>query len=308
MQKIKLFFLFFVVTVIGCSEKPTPQSKHLADPKAIAESYVAEEAKKENNCEVKYRHQANGAIGDPKIDGIALIYTTGECKGGGNAFVNTLVVLEVKDGKANLVSEVHLASTEVSSVKSIAINSEGYLQLDVLTYGPNDPSCCPTTNKTIKFSLVNRTLTRLVEVGAENSPRQAPADVKRMQNDSPNNNKPKLIETKNKGSVLGSCRSVYNYAPIYTNGIYMRLISSPTKSDDERWANEQKAKQLQSMVKRGERRADYIYRKTSDLVPPSEMGDYFSAESNVGAELSQGHVNPQLVLQAFDYCDGVPLN
>lgn len=121
-------------------------------------------------------------------------------------------------------------------------------------------------------------------------------------------NQQKIVDVKNRGSVLGSCRSVFVYTPIYTNAIYMRLLNAPTKNQDERWANEQKANRLEQLVKRGERKGEYIYRKSSDLVPPSQMGDYFSAESKVGAELGRGQVNPQLVLQAFDYCNGVPLN
>lgn len=121
-------------------------------------------------------------------------------------------------------------------------------------------------------------------------------------------NSSKIVDTKNRGSTLGSCRAVFVYTPIYSNAIYMNLIGAPAKSQDERWANEQKAKQFNQLVQRGERKGEYINRKMTDLVPPSQNGDYFSAESKVGAELSRGQVNTQLVLQAFDYCNSVPLN
>lgn len=117
-----------------------------------------------------------------------------------------------------------------------------------------------------------------------------------------------FVDTSNKGAILGSCVAVYRYTPQYTNPTYVRLLRTPAKSEDGRWENEKKAKQLDAMVKAGERRGQYLNDNFSSLVPPSQIRDFMNAIGKVSGQLDI--YNPdktQSVMQAFDYCNRVSL-
>ncbi len=100
------------------------------------------------------------AFGDLNNDGkedAAVIVTI---SGGGSGNFRELAIMENQEGSPINLTSVDLGDRVI--INSITIES-GIITLDMITQGPNDPSCCPTQKEVIKYKLLNNQLEKLDE-------------------------------------------------------------------------------------------------------------------------------------------------
>jgi hypothetical protein len=74
------------------------------------------------------------------------------CNGGNNAQV-TLFVFDIDNGRARELSSIMLGATEVAGVDNI-IFTGSQIVLTALTFGADDPHCCPSQKRTLTFDYV----------------------------------------------------------------------------------------------------------------------------------------------------------
>ena len=124
---------------------------------ATIDAFIAKQAERLRGEE--YRDARKVASGDLTHDGVAetvVLYTI-EGQNGSNNYVQYLAVFA--RGKGGLVEVTHTAiggkmrrSIELKSVEDNAI------QLETLSYGPKDASCCPSVKGTTRYGLVGKML------------------------------------------------------------------------------------------------------------------------------------------------------
>ena len=91
---------------------------------------------------------------DKKEDAAVIVYSSG----GGTGTFRELAVVINKDGDPYYLTSTYLGDRV--KINSISINS-GIIILDITTHTPEDPMCCPTLNKIVKYELVEN---QLVEI------------------------------------------------------------------------------------------------------------------------------------------------
>jgi WD40 repeat protein len=95
------------------------------------------------------------ALGDLNGDGAADAAVVLVSNSGGSGSLVTLVAVLNDDGAPRSVDTASLGIN--TSVKSMTIES-GEITLNVLTFGTNDPNCCPTVEDTLEYELQGDTL------------------------------------------------------------------------------------------------------------------------------------------------------
>ena len=121
------------------------------------DSYIARQARQERGEE--YREARKVVVGDVNGDGVpdlVVLYTI-EGQRGTNNHVQYLAVFVRRE--SGLVALTH---TEVAGKSSRGVELDSVegnaIRLNTLSYGPNDPSCCPGVKGTTRYVLVEGTL------------------------------------------------------------------------------------------------------------------------------------------------------
>jgi non-ribosomal peptide synthetase component E (peptide arylation enzyme) len=136
----------------------TPSASALQDSDgSVIDFFIARQARRERGEE--YREARKVMVGELTGDGVpetVVLYTL-ESQGGTNNYVQYVAVFA--RGNRGLIPVTHTEvggkmrrSVELSSVDNNAI------QLATLSYGPKDPSCCPSVKGTTCYALVGRAL------------------------------------------------------------------------------------------------------------------------------------------------------
>lgn len=104
--------------------------------------------------ESKYKI-AFGDLNNDKKDDVAVIIFSNT--GGSGSWIDLAVILN-SNGEPTFIGSVSLGDrTRINSI----IIDKGIITLDIVTHGPEDPMCCPTLEKTVKYKLSEG---RLVEI------------------------------------------------------------------------------------------------------------------------------------------------
>ena len=143
----------FLVTVLILSAFnwaiPQDQDRDLASIR----SYIANQARRERGAE--YEDARKVMTGDLNGDGspeTVVLYTI-EGQRGSNNYIQYIAVFAPRHGRL-----VPIAHTAVGgkSYRSIELNSvdKQRVNLDTLSYGPKDASCCPSVKGTTSYALI----------------------------------------------------------------------------------------------------------------------------------------------------------
>ena len=147
----------FVTTALTlCLLSPVVSSNQDRDTATIR-SYIANQARRERGEE--YEDARKIMSGDLNGDGspeTVVLYTI-EGQRGSNNYIQYLAVFARHSSK--LVPIVH-AAVGGKSYRSIELNSvdNQRVNLDTLSYGPKDASCCPSNKGKTSYALVGRSL------------------------------------------------------------------------------------------------------------------------------------------------------
>ena len=123
--------------------------------KAVIDKFISAQAKRERGEE--YPDARKVVTGDLNGDGAAetvVLYTI-EGQNGSNRHVQYLAVFKRANG--NLV---FVARTSVSGNRDVELDSvsNGLINLTTMSYGKNDPSCCPSIKGKAWYKLVGAAL------------------------------------------------------------------------------------------------------------------------------------------------------
>lgn len=127
------------------------------DDTVTIEAYISRQARREKGEE--YREARKVVAGDLTHDGTpetVVLYTI-ESQGGRNLYIQYLAVFARRNGKLSPLAHVEVGGKSVRSVELTSIENNSIV-LDTMSYGPNDPQCCPTVKGATKYLLVGRTL------------------------------------------------------------------------------------------------------------------------------------------------------
>jgi hypothetical protein len=147
----------FVATVLTLSSfNPAILRDQDQDLTAIR-SYIANQARRERGEE--YEDARKIIAGDLNGDGspeTVVLYTI-EGQRGSNNYIQYVAVFERRKGQLAPIAHTAVGG---KSYRSIELNSvdKQRVNLDTLSYGPKDASCCPSIEGTTSYALVGRTL------------------------------------------------------------------------------------------------------------------------------------------------------
>lgn len=141
--------------IVVCSW--TTISAHQDNDSTIIDAYISRQAHRERGEE--YPEARKVIKGDLTHDGASetvVLYTI-ESQGGRNLYIQYLAVFTRRNGKLSPLTHAEVGGKSVRSVELKSVEDNAIL-LDTMSYGPNDPQCCPTVKGTTKYVLVGRTL------------------------------------------------------------------------------------------------------------------------------------------------------
>jgi len=123
----------------------------------IIDAYISRQARREQGEE--YREARKVVVGDVTHDGVpetVVLYTI-ESQGGRNLYIQYLAVFTPRNRKLSPLTHVEVGGKSVRSVELRSVENNSIL-LNTMSYGPNDPQCCPTVKGTTKYVLGGKTL------------------------------------------------------------------------------------------------------------------------------------------------------
>lgn len=121
------------------------------------DAYISQQARRERGEECREARKV--VVGDLTNDGVpetVVLYTI-ESQGGRNLYIQYLAVFARHDGKLSPLTHVEVGGKSVRAVELKSVENNSIL-LDTMSYGPNDPQCCPSVKGATKYILAGRTL------------------------------------------------------------------------------------------------------------------------------------------------------
>jgi hypothetical protein len=123
-----------------------------ANEDAIINRFISRHANSDGCLEAEYTDGRPTLHGDINGDGAAdvvVLYTVEGC-GGGNGFSQDLVIFLRKGRTIQYAASATVGWKGVRSVGLMSI-SGGRINLDTMSYRPNDPLCCPSRKGKTKY-------------------------------------------------------------------------------------------------------------------------------------------------------------
>ena len=153
------FTLVLMFSLVGCATGLSA----LQDPDAATiDSYIARQARQERGEEYKdARKTATGDLNNDTVPETVVLYTI-ESQGGSNNYIQYVAVFVNRNGKLTPLTHIEVGGKTTRAVESMAVDNKA-IKLDILDYGPKDPSCCPTIKGKTKYILVGRRLRRTAD-------------------------------------------------------------------------------------------------------------------------------------------------
>lgn len=132
-----------------------------ADENAVIDRHISSR-EKSGDCD-EYTEGRKTLRGDVNGDGsadVVVLFTLEGCGGGGNNSAQWLAVFVRKGKKIQYTAEDGIGSTTDRSVELVSIVG-GKINLNTLSYRPNDAACCPSRKGKTKYVFANRKLREL---------------------------------------------------------------------------------------------------------------------------------------------------
>lgn len=121
------------------------------------DNYIASQAHRERGEEYKEARQvATGDLNHDGIADIAVLYTI-EGQRGTNLHIQYLAVFVRSHGKLAAAARAEVGGKGARSLELKSIEDDT-IHLDTLSYGPKDPSCCPSEKGATSYVLVGNSL------------------------------------------------------------------------------------------------------------------------------------------------------
>lgn len=149
--------VIFMFLAGACYCASTNASAQQDNDRGVIDAYISRQAHRERGEE--YPEARKVVVGDLTHDGTpetVVLYTI-ESQGGRNLYIQYLAVFSRRNGKLSAITHAEVGGKSVRSVELASIENN-WILLDTMSYGPNDPQCCPTVKGTTKYVLVGRTL------------------------------------------------------------------------------------------------------------------------------------------------------
>jgi hypothetical protein len=152
---VKITSLIFVAFVLASGAL---SASAFEDQNAsFIDAFIARQSKRMQGDE--YRDARKVVTGDLTRDGVpetVVLYTI-EGQGGSNNYTQYLAVFA--RGKSGLVAVTHTAvgGKLRRSIEQVSV-SDNAIQLETLSYGPNDAACCPSIKGTTRSALAGKML------------------------------------------------------------------------------------------------------------------------------------------------------
>ena len=125
---------------------------HMYNQKIKLKNGIFESKSTENYLKVSFADVALGDLNnDAQEDAAIILVSSG---GGSGLFYELAVVINNNGHPYHITSELLEDRVQINS---IAIISNAII-IDMVTHGPNDPQCCPTVKKIVKYRLYRNTL------------------------------------------------------------------------------------------------------------------------------------------------------
>lgn len=136
------------------------QTSHVTpaqDENKVVDRFIAAQARKQKGEEPdNIRKSITGDLNHDGLEDTAVLYTI-EGQGGSNNYIQFLAVfLKTKRGLVYAANEP-VGGKNHRAAELISI-TDGMVNLNILGYGPKDPSCCPTIEGTTRYALMGHAL------------------------------------------------------------------------------------------------------------------------------------------------------
>jgi hypothetical protein len=148
------FILLLTFSFVGCATGLCAAQ----DPDATTiDGYIARQARQERGEEYKdARKIVSSDLNNDATPETVVLYTI-ESQRGSNNYIQYVAVFVRRNGKLAPLTRTEVGGKTTRAVESIAVDHKT-IQLDILDYGPKDPSCCPTIKGKTRYILVGRRL------------------------------------------------------------------------------------------------------------------------------------------------------
>lgn len=148
---MKTKFAAILLTTLFIATSASFVSAQDAD-KAVIDKFISAQAKREHGEE--YEEARKVVTGDLTKDGVAdtvVLYTI-EGQNGSNNHVQYLAVFTRASGELVVLTRTSVGSKSYRDVELDSITND-VINLTTMTYGKNDPSCCPSVKGSARYQL-----------------------------------------------------------------------------------------------------------------------------------------------------------
>ena len=123
-----------------------------SDDKAVIDKYIANQAKRERGEEPDgIRKTIEGDLNHDGVSDVAVLYTI-EGQGGSNNYIQYLAVFVRKNNTLVFAARAAVGGKNHRDMEITSIQNNAML-FNTTSYGPRDPSCCPTIKGSTKYVL-----------------------------------------------------------------------------------------------------------------------------------------------------------
>jgi hypothetical protein len=152
---MKMIPLFLVPLILACSALSALAGQD-QDTRTI-DKFIAKQAQRLRGEEYgEARKVASGDLTHDEVAETVVLYTI-EGQNGSNNYTQYLAVFTRSKGKLVALTNTPAGGKLARSVELTSV-SDRAIQLETLSYGPNDGACCPSIKGTTRFILVGKTL------------------------------------------------------------------------------------------------------------------------------------------------------
>jgi len=127
------------------------------DDKTVIDKYIANQAKRERGEEPDdIRKTIEGDLNHDGVSDVAVLYTI-EGQGGSNNYIQYLAVFVRKNNTLVFAARAAVGGKNHRDMEITSIQNNAML-FNTTSYGPRDPSCCPTIKGSTRYLLAGNKL------------------------------------------------------------------------------------------------------------------------------------------------------
>src|SRR5215510_890511 len=145
--------VLLLIAIVGL----TPMIVAQSDDKAVIDKYIANQAKRERGEEPDgVRKTVEGDLNHDGVSDVAVLYTI-EGQGGSNNYIQYLAVFVRKKNALVFAARAAVGGKNHRDMEITSVQDNA-MRFNTTSYGPRDPSCCPTIKGSTRYVLLGNKL------------------------------------------------------------------------------------------------------------------------------------------------------